>query len=489
MKIFTFALIPLILTMGITPAIPFDDASAIAYFPSPLKQILNGVSPENVTCTEGLVIVLKVSDNSPACLKPASSEKLIQRGWGIMLSDESSESNVSQIHQGYSVTAEQYEVNGNIISNVDVTADLWNPREKSAELIEQRADYMIGKFDLDRTPEQLQRAEEAKAKYADDILINSLLPASVGIVENTPELFEKALQRNIDAGTTLVSATVYAFPADGKMDILTRFDENQKVLDKLGIQLVNDVSSIRDAKSQGKMALIYNSQGAEYFIDDNTLLEQVKNRGLHISNFVYNSNNALAGGGNEQDMGVTDLGLEFIEEANRLGIIVDCSHSSTQTCIDAAEHSTKPILASHSNAYAIHPLNRNTHDEGLVAVAESGGAVCTVGVGLFLNDQYDASPESFAIHVDYTGDLIGRDKTCFATDYTHNYNRDYLTSVIPNMDLYPPEKGFGAPASNLAIEHVWGVVGVLEDDYDWSEEEIRGFLGENLLRVYDANWN
>ena len=86
MKFILFALIPLILSIGITPAIPFDDASAIAYFPPPLKQISSGILPENVTCTEGLVIVLKVKDNSPACLKPASSEKLIQRGWASEIS-------------------------------------------------------------------------------------------------------------------------------------------------------------------------------------------------------------------------------------------------------------------------------------------------------------------------------------------------------------------------------------------------------------------
>ncbi len=59
------------------------NASAIAYFPAPLKQISDGILPENVTCTEGLAIVLKSTNNSPACVKPSSVEKLIQRGWAI----------------------------------------------------------------------------------------------------------------------------------------------------------------------------------------------------------------------------------------------------------------------------------------------------------------------------------------------------------------------------------------------------------------------
>jgi hypothetical protein len=75
-----FVLIPLILSIGI---ISIMDVSAIVYFPPPLKQIVEGIAPENVTCTEGLIIVLKASDNSPACLKPTSVEKMIQRGWAI----------------------------------------------------------------------------------------------------------------------------------------------------------------------------------------------------------------------------------------------------------------------------------------------------------------------------------------------------------------------------------------------------------------------
>lgn len=60
-----------------------NDANAIAYFPPPLKQISDGVLPENVTCTEGLEIIFKAANHLPACVKPNSVEKLIQRGWAI----------------------------------------------------------------------------------------------------------------------------------------------------------------------------------------------------------------------------------------------------------------------------------------------------------------------------------------------------------------------------------------------------------------------
>ena len=56
------------------------------------------------------------------------------------------------------------------------------------------------------------------------------------------------------------------------------------------------------------------------------------------------------------------------------------------------------------------------------------------------------------------------------------------------MKVFPPEKGFGSPAQNIATEHVWDIVALLESEHGWTEEQIRGFLGENALRVYEASW-
>ena len=76
-----------------------DFANAIAYFPPPLKQIQEGVEPTNVTCTEGLELVLKLSNGQPACIKPSSVEKLIQRGWAIhILPDYENNNNNSMLN-------------------------------------------------------------------------------------------------------------------------------------------------------------------------------------------------------------------------------------------------------------------------------------------------------------------------------------------------------------------------------------------------------
>jgi membrane dipeptidase len=393
-----------------------------------------------------------------------------------------------KIHEGYSETAPSYRVDGFVISNDNIEAYLWNPRGKTEEKIARRAQFVADAYEVKRTPTQQQRAAEAREKYADAITIDSLFAGAVGIIGTTPEDFRAGLIRSRDAGLTAASATVWAFPGDGEdTNVLERIDASMKIVQELGVVNAKSVDDILQAKKDGQMAVIWNVQGSDFVIDDMSMLTKAAAKGLKIANFVYNNDNALAGGGANQEYGVTELGRRFIEAANTNGIAVDCSHASNATCIDAARYSTKPTIASHSNVAALFKMNRNMSDEAILAVGKTGGVVCNTGVGLFLNEKGVASPEEYAKHVVYTADLLGREKTCYATDYMPSAKAMFAANVS-NVELYPPEKGFGAPASNMAAEHIWDVVSILEDEYEWSENDIRGYLGGNLLRVYEANW-
>jgi hypothetical protein len=93
----TFVFVYLILSIGIIPALPYENVNAITYFPSPLKQISDGIKPEYVICNEGLQIILKSSNDFPACVKPDSVEKLIKRGWGKIMSIQLIPTKVSSI--------------------------------------------------------------------------------------------------------------------------------------------------------------------------------------------------------------------------------------------------------------------------------------------------------------------------------------------------------------------------------------------------------
>ena len=94
-----FAVIVLFSSLFSTPILNnLQDVDAIAYFPPPLKQIKDGAEPSNVTCTEGFELVLKQNTGQPACLKPSSVAKLIERGWAIhVLPDYTGENTNSEI--------------------------------------------------------------------------------------------------------------------------------------------------------------------------------------------------------------------------------------------------------------------------------------------------------------------------------------------------------------------------------------------------------
>ena len=87
-----------ILSLSVGGIVNYHEVNAVAFFPPPLKQIKDGINPTNVTCTEGLELVLKQSTGQPACLKPSSMSKLIERGWAIhILPDYTKDNNNSEI--------------------------------------------------------------------------------------------------------------------------------------------------------------------------------------------------------------------------------------------------------------------------------------------------------------------------------------------------------------------------------------------------------
>ena len=92
--------------------------------------------------------------------------------------EEAAESPEETVHQGYSDTAPQYEVNGFVISNVDVRAPLWNPRGKTEEQIAERAQFLLESYEVTRTPEQQARAAsptlEASAELTTVLLLDYL---------------------------------------------------------------------------------------------------------------------------------------------------------------------------------------------------------------------------------------------------------------------------------------------------------------------------
>ena len=374
------------------------------------------------------------------------------------------------------------------VSDIDVKARLWNPRGKSEQEIAARAAYLDLMYNTPRSPEDEAKDIEFRKRFDDVVFVNAVLPAALGVKGFTKEHVVNGLQRNVDAGVDMINISTYNNPDSQLTNEADTFKQTSAAADEIGLKKAYTVKEIHENHANGVTSYSLHTQGAEFAIADMNSVGKYSTIGVNQMNFVYNADNALAGGGSKNDKGVTKLGKKFIEEANKNGVLIDVSHSSSLTAIDAAKYSKKPVIASHSNAYGLHPIGRNLTDEAILAIGKNGGAVCSTGVGMFLNAEGTASPEEFAEHVVYTAKLIGKDRTCFSTDFLHNY-QDFLNALLPATDAYPPELGMGAPTQNTTIEQGWAVARVLSEDHGWTDDEIRGFLGENILRVYAANWD
>lgn len=245
------------------------------------------------------------------------------------------------------------------------------------------------------------------------------------------------------------------------------------------------------AKGQGKIGVYHNFQSMMSLGEDVSNVEKYYRLGLLTMNFTYNVDTPYATGGvsnsDGTDTGVTELGAKVIREMNRVGMVVDCSHSSNQACIDAAAITTKPMIMSHSNVGTLQPIDRNVTDKAIKAVAATGGAICINFIGGFLNPKGDARPVSIAKHMEYLKNLVGSKAVCAGSDYVYNY-AESLMWILKDPVQFPPASGYATPSHMGMPGEIWGAVKVLEDTYGWTEKEIRGLLGENLIRVYSQNW-
>lgn len=128
------------------------------------------------------------------------------------------------------------------------------------------------------------------------------------------------------------------------------------------------------AQATGRTAIFFGSQNPSCIEDDIGLVEVLHRLGLRFMQLSYNNQSLLATGCYEaEDTGLTRMGREVVAEMNRVGMVVDMSHSGDRSTLEAIEHSTRPIAITHANPSSWHPARRNKSDRVLQALAESGG--------------------------------------------------------------------------------------------------------------------
>ena len=218
----------------------------------------------------------------------------------------------------------------------------------------------------------------------------------------------KIFEINKEAGLDALHVTmVYHEDYDEFLDKLKEWNKLFKDNSDL-IFLGKDYKDIDKAKSENKTAIFFGFQNCSPIEDNINLVEKIHEQGCRFMQLTYNNQSLLAAGCYEKiDGGVTNFGREVIKEMNRVGIVIDMSHSAEKSTLDAIEISEKPIAITHANPSFWHNAKRNKSETLLKTLSESGGML---GLSLYphhLKNNSECKLESFCEMVARTADIMG----------------------------------------------------------------------------------
>src|SRR5581483_7048108 len=209
------------------------------------------------------------------------------------------------------------------------------------------------------------------------------------------------------------------------------------------LSLVLSVADVRAAKERrGELGVVLQFQGTEPLAYEPALVEAYWRLGVRVVQLAYNRRGPVCDGCEEPvDGGLSRLGRRVVAELNRVGIAVDVSHTGARSALEAIEASTAPVVASHSNAFNVHPSRRNLSDEVIRGIAASGGVIGAVGFPSFVSAAKEPTLDEYIDHMAYVGELVGVEHVGIGLDYWSGTDVDYrelIESGTWNAENYPP---------------------------------------------------
>jgi len=251
------------------------------------------------------------------------------------------------------------------------------------------------------------------------------------------------------------------------------------------------------ARESGRTAVFFGFQNPSPIEDDIGLVEIVHSLGARFMQLTYNNQSLLATGCYEaEDTGITRMGRQVIKEMNRVGLVIDMSHSADRSTIQAAELSERPIAITHANPYEWSPALRNKKADVIRAVTEKGGMLGFSVYPHHLKDKSDCTLGSFCDMIARTADTFGPHALGIGTDLC----QDQPDSVVEWMRVgrWSKEMDFGegtAAAPGFPPMPTW-----FKDNRDFSnireglraaglgEDDVAGIMGDNWHRFYAENF-
>ena len=277
---------------------------------------------------------------------------------------------------------------------------------------------------------------------------------------------------------------------------------------------------LQQAIKEEKIAAMFGVEGGHMMEDNLDNLDRFYERGTRYMTLTWNNSTAWATSAFDETTkkdslahthkGLTDFGKQVVKRMNNLGMLVDLSHVGEQTFWDAISTTTKPVLVSHSNAYALCPIFRNLKDEQIKAVAKNGGVIQLNFYSGFIDSSFK-NKEILFVHA-HRREIDSLKQTGMQTEY----------AVTTIAEKYAPEVQSSRPPLSMLLNHLDYIVKLVGVDYvgfgsdfdginsapqqlddvtayplitkallekGYSKKDIRKMLGGNFLRVLKANGN
>ena len=280
--------------------------------------------------------------------------------------------------------------------------------------------------------------------------------------------------------------------------------------------MVYNTAQLKKVVKENKFAAMLGVEGGHMIEDKLENLDKLFARGVRYMTLTWNNSPSWATSAKDETLkkdslphkGLTDFGKQVVHRMNELGMMVDISHVGEQTFWDAIATTTKPLIASHSCVYNLCPHRRNLKDDQIIAIGKNGGVIQLNFYAGFLDSNYDKKAEAFKVRHKKEMDELAAKKI----------PADYATIMI--AEKYPDELKLFLPPLSLLLDHldyIVKLIGVdhvgLGSDFDgieapplelkgvqdfplitkalmergYSKKDIRKILGENFLRVFEAN--
>ena len=249
------------------------------------------------------------------------------------------------------------------------------------------------------------------------------------------------------------------------------------------------VDDVRKAHSEGRTAIFFGFQNCSPIEDNIGLVEVCHQLGARFMQLSYNNQSLLATGCYEEDdPGITRMGRQVIREMNRVGLVVDMSHSARRSTLEAIEISERPIAITHANPSFWFTALRNKSDDVLKALAESGGMLGFSMYPHHLKGKSDCLLEDFCSMIAHTAEMIGVEHIGFGSDLC----QDQPDSVVEWMrnGTWTKERDFGEGSAGQAgfpVQPEW-----FRDNRDFKNilNSLRktGFSEDEVAHIAGLNW-